>query len=62
MSLWVDKYRPNTLGKLDFHLEQGERLQKMVTKGNFPHLLIYGPPGAGKKTRVSGKEYYYIFP
>ncbi|XP_046645589.1 replication factor C subunit 3-like [Daphnia pulicaria] len=53
MSLWVDKYRPNTLAKLDFHLEQGERLQKMVTKGNFPHLLIYGPPGAGKKTRVS---------
>jgi DNA polymerase III delta prime subunit len=56
MSLWVDKYRPNTLAKLDFHLEQGERLQKMVTKGNFPHLLIYGPPGAGKKTRVSGNK------
>lgn len=23
-----------------------------VQKGDFPHLLIYGPPGAGKKTRI----------
>lgn len=52
MSLWVDKYRPNCLSKLDYHLEQAERLQKMIAKGNFPHLLVYGPPGAGKKTRI----------
>ena len=52
MSLWVDKYRPNSLSKLDFHLEQAQRLQQMVAKGNFPHLLVYGPPGAGKKTRI----------
>ena len=52
MSLWVDKYRPNTLAKLDYHREQAERLEKMVAKGNFPHLLVYGPPGAGKKTRI----------
>jgi hypothetical protein len=23
-----------------------------VQQGDFPHLLIYGPPGAGKKTRI----------
>lgn len=52
MSLWVDKHRPNCLAKLDFHLEQAERLGKMVSLGNFPHLLVYGPPGSGKKTRI----------
>ncbi|XP_011305340.1 replication factor C subunit 3 isoform X2 [Fopius arisanus] len=24
----------------------------MVQKGDFPHLLVHGPPGAGKKTRI----------
>ncbi|KAG7210401.1 hypothetical protein KM043_011933 [Ampulex compressa] len=52
MSLWVDKYRPTTLGKLDYHLEQAEYLKNMVQMGDFPHLLVYGPPGAGKKTRI----------
>jgi len=52
MSLWVDKYRPTSLTKLDYHLEQAEQLQQMAAKGNFPHLLVYGPPGAGKKTRI----------
>ncbi len=48
----MDKHRPTQLSKLDYHLEQAERLQAMVVKGNFPHLLVYGPPGAGKKTRI----------
>ncbi|CAK8675082.1 unnamed protein product [Clavelina lepadiformis] len=52
MSLWVDKYRPKSLAKLDYHLEQAENLKKLVKTGNFPHLLVYGPPGAGKKTRI----------
>lgn len=30
MSLWVDKYRPTTLGKLDYHKEQAEYLKNMV--------------------------------
>ena len=36
--------------------EQAEHLGKLVTGGDFPHLLVYGPPGAGKKTRVSLTE------
>ncbi|XP_001600907.2 replication factor C subunit 3 [Nasonia vitripennis] len=52
MSLWVDKYRPTSLGKLDYHTDQAQQLKNMVQQGDFPHLLIYGPPGAGKKTRI----------
>ncbi|XP_058793387.1 replication factor C subunit 3 [Phymastichus coffea] len=52
MSLWVDKYRPNNFAKLDYHKEQAQRLKNMVQQGDFPHLLVYGPPGAGKKTRI----------
>ncbi|XP_043214816.1 replication factor C subunit 3-like [Amphibalanus amphitrite] len=52
MSLWVDKHRPTSLGKLDYHNGQASRLSKLVKSGDFPHLLVYGPSGAGKKTRV----------
>uniref|UniRef100_A0A915JX58 AAA+ ATPase domain-containing protein n=1 Tax=Romanomermis culicivorax TaxID=13658 RepID=A0A915JX58_ROMCU len=52
MSLWVDKYRPSLLSLLDYHKEQASHLQTLVEKGDFPHLLVYGPSGAGKKTRI----------
>lgn len=52
MSLWVDKYRPTNLNKLDFHQDQAAQLSKLVHSGDFPHLLVYGPSGSGKKTRV----------
>ncbi|GAB6021536.1 Subunit of heteropentameric Replication factor C (RF-C), variant 2 [Chamberlinius hualienensis] len=52
MSLWVDKYRPNSLAKLDYHKNQADHLKALVDSGDFPHLLIYGPSGAGKKTRI----------
>jgi len=52
MSLWVDKHRPKKLSKLDYHTNQAQYLELLVKGGDFPHLLVYGPPGAGKKTRV----------
>ena len=53
MPLWVDKHRPKQLKDLDFHHDLSAQLQRMVQgSGDFPHTLIYGPSGAGKKTRV----------
>nr|XP_022921293.1 replication factor C subunit 3 [Onthophagus taurus] len=52
MSLWVDKYRPKDFQKLDFHKEQAQNLKRLTQQGDFPHLLVYGPSGAGKKTRI----------
>ncbi|KAG8136809.1 hypothetical protein E2320_005366, partial [Naja naja] len=52
MSLWVDKYRPTSLCKVDYHREQAAQLRNLVQCGDFPHLLVYGPSGAGKKTRI----------
>ncbi|XP_062503150.1 replication factor C subunit 3-like [Corticium candelabrum] len=53
MSLWVDKHRPKALEKLDYHRDQAAQLKKLVNAGDFPHMLVYGPSGAGKKTRIT---------
>lgn len=50
--LWVDKHRPNTLEKLTVHPQLTDRLSSLAQDGEIPHLLFYGPPGAGKKTRI----------
>lgn len=52
MSLWVDKYRPRKLEQLSYHESISESLRSLATTGDFPHLLVYGPTGAGKKTRI----------
>lgn len=51
-ALWVDRYRPHSLDKLEIHERINERLKKMVASGDLPHLMFFGPSGAGKKTRV----------
>ncbi|CAN0285759.1 unnamed protein product, partial [Phaeothamnion confervicola] len=50
--LWVDKYRPTSLATLTVHNDMTERLRAMSRDGEIPHLLFYGPSGAGKKTRI----------
>lgn len=52
MALWIDKQRPNTLNKLTYHPEITEKLRGLAASEDLPHLLFYGPSGAGKKTRV----------
>lgn len=61
--LLVDKQRPKSLSEMDYHKDISQNLIKMViaenptmseqaTSGEIPHILFYGPSGAGKKTRV----------
>jgi replication factor C subunit 3/5 len=50
--LWVDKHRPKSISELDCHTDLNETLTRLVESRDFPHLLVYGPSGAGKKTRV----------
>lgn len=52
MSLWVDKYRPRLLDQLSFHPSITQNLKALASTGDFPHLLVYGPTGSGKKTRI----------
>ncbi|KAB8342881.1 hypothetical protein FH972_022478 [Carpinus fangiana] len=52
MALLVDKHRPRTLDNLSYHSDLSARLRALAQSGDFPHLLVYGPSGAGKKTRI----------
>lgn len=42
MSLWVDKYRPNTLAKLDYHKDQAAQLKNLVSAMLSCHRHIIG--------------------
>lgn len=51
--LWVDKHRPTRLNQLTYHQTITDRLTSLSDdSSSIPHLLFYGPSGAGKKTRV----------
>ncbi len=48
--IWVEKYRPKTLGEVVGQEEIVERLKSYATAENLPHLLFAGPAGTGKTT------------
>ncbi|KAJ3158573.1 Subunit of heteropentameric Replication factor C (RF-C) [Geranomyces michiganensis] len=52
MVLWVDKHRPRQLDALDHLPALSRQLTTLAGNADFPHLLVYGPSGAGKKTRI----------
>jgi replication factor C small subunit len=49
--LWVEKYRPKTVGDYVFRDESHKRqIKSWITDGSIPHLLLSGSPGIGKTT------------
>lgn len=54
MPLWVDKHRPKEISQLSHHFDVSSRLSSLASDPrSLPHLLFYGPSGAGKKTRIA---------
>ncbi|CDI83711.1 replication factor c, putative, partial [Eimeria acervulina] len=50
--LWVDKHAPRRLDDLDCHEHLTPLFRSLAASDAPPHLLLYGPSGAGKKTRA----------
>ncbi|PFH38427.1 putative replication factor C subunit 5 [Besnoitia besnoiti] len=50
--LWVDKHSPREVEELSIHPDLSRLLAKQAASPSLPHLLFYGPSGAGKKTRA----------
>lgn len=48
--LWIEKYRPQTLG--EFHGQEviKKRIEALLKSGSLPHMMFAGPPGVGKST------------
>lgn len=49
--LWVEKYRPINFHQAQtMHNDQITMLQKLAQSDDFPHILLYGPSGSGKRS------------
>jgi replication factor C subunit 3/5 len=53
MALLVDRCRPRTFDTITLHRDVCSNLKQLVSSGNFPHIVFYGPSGAGKHTLAS---------
>jgi replication factor C small subunit len=49
-TLWVERYRPDTLTSYLGNEAFVDSLKQWIDKNDFPNLLLYGPPGTGKTT------------
>lgn len=49
--LWFERYRPTSLADYVFHDAQHKAaVERFISDGEIPHLLLYGVPGSGKTT------------
>lgn len=48
MSIWTNKYRPQTLDDIILSKEVRVEIEKIETDNELNHLLFYGPAGTGK--------------
>lgn len=53
MVLLVDSCRPRSFDSIDLHRDVCTNLKRLVSSGNYPHIVFYGPSGSGKHTLAS---------
>lgn len=59
-TLWVEKYRPESLDDIAGHGPTIKRLKRYAQDSETPHMLFAGPPGVGKTAAIVAfaKEVY----
>lgn len=57
---WAEKYRPENISGIIYHDKITKSIVNYLSVGKLPHLLFYGPPGAGKTSIILAiaKQYY----
>lgn len=51
-SLWSEKYRPSKFEEFTYNTDNVELIKRLCATDDLPHLLFYGPNGAGKRTMI----------
>jgi DNA polymerase III delta prime subunit len=62
-SPWSEKYRPSVFNNIVLDPINRKIFENILEKKKFPHMLFYGPPGAGKTTSADNliREYQSIY-
>lgn len=48
--IWYERFRPQKIGDMILPKSYRQMFSEWIENGEIPHLLLYGPPGAGKTT------------
>jgi len=49
---WTEKYRPSKMEDIMGHKEILEVIDRFISKGSLPHMLLHGPAGTGKTSLI----------
>lgn len=50
--MFIDKYRPTSFSELNYSIYTNKQLKSLSKIDNFPHIILKGFRGSGKKTRA----------